>query len=177
MVCYGFPVKEEHLDELLYPPLKHDTRVVKRLAHDKRDILEWIEKRHPGEFEKIKALIDKYPRLTDTTFPEEISKKVKEASVEFKKYMKERYMDPRNLPDNLHFIHNFKDGDVNIICFDFNNVRVVESSVIDGWERICRLDSPFIEEMLEKYGALVSRVGVPGYNKNKKQLKAIFERK
>jgi hypothetical protein len=91
--------------------------------------------------------------------------------------MKRRYLDPSNLPGNLHFINNFEDGAVDIVCFDFNNVRVVESSAIENWELICRLDSPLIEEMLEKYGAFFSRVGVPGCNRNQKQLKAIFEKK
>ena len=106
--------------------------MVERLADDKDYILRWVEKRQPEGLEKLKELIVNYPRLNYTTFPEEVFRKIKSASADFTKYMEKRYLEFSNLPDNLHLIYNFKDGDVNIICFDFDNVRVVESSVIDG---------------------------------------------
>jgi len=50
------------------------------------------------------------------------------------------------------------------ICFDFNNVRSIGLDHLAKWKRICRLDSPFVEDMLQKYGSHVFRIGTPDWN-------------
>jgi hypothetical protein len=57
------------------------------------------------------------------------------------------------------------------ICLDFNNVESVEiTEVKDKWKRLSRIDSPYIEEILQKYGSLVSRVGTLQINRSPFQL-------
>jgi hypothetical protein len=92
-------------------------------------------------------------------------------------FLKERYIARKqNLPDNFHIIWNFKDEKETFgICFDFNNVRSMEKDNVRKWKRICRLDSPFVEEILEKYGKLVSRIGTLEINRSPDQLRASLE--
>ena len=55
------------------------------------------------------------------------------------------------------------------IIFDFNKVNYYELKFDDdetpimpvNWKRICRLDSPIIEDVLQKYSSYCSRIGVP----------------
>jgi len=101
--------------------------------------------------------------------------KAKKTLNKIEKYMKERYFQEANLPETLFVLWNFcHDGETLGICFDFNNVQSIKINEIN-WQRISRLDSPFIEEMLEKYGSVVSRVGTMEINMNKYQLSKTLE--
>ena len=82
--------------------------------------------------------------------------------------VRQRYFDFNftKLPMRIHRVAHFVDK-LNTepfgICFDFNNVRSVPIDHLKNWERVCRLDSPFIEDMLQKYGSQAFRIGVPDW--------------
>lgn len=78
---------------------------------------------------------------------------------EIAKYIEKRYL-KEPLPDSLPILWNFTKKEQGI-CLDFNNVQSVDKNEIKKWKRIARLDSPYIEEMLQRYGSLVSRIGTP----------------
>ena len=69
------------------------------------------------------------------------------------------------LPDRfyiLRFVH--ADGAHFHLLIDLHSVRSVPvMEVEEEWKqrRICRLDSPYIEDLLQRYAALSARVGVP----------------
>ena len=175
MVCYGFPVLEKYLDSPNFPPMKHDKKVVERLENDKQKLLKWVEKRHPNNASSFQELLHKYPRITSSILPNAITEKVKEKRKNFLKWMQKRYLEEGELPENLYTLWHFiEEKSAYPICFDFNNVACIEFQHLKKWKRICRLDFPFIEEMIEKYGTLVSRIGVPRFNKSPKQLNRIF---
>jgi len=73
-----------------------------------------------------------------------------------------------NLPKKFYSLLNFKDNSKYFgLCFDFQHVSFVDKSDFEAKNkenRICRLDSPFIEDLLQKYGAYSTRLGVPGVN-------------
>ena len=174
-VCYGFPLVNIYFDDPNFPPLKHDKNVVKRIANDKESLSKWVERRHPENVELLKSLIEKYPKLQNDEFHEAVSEKIEKKRQEFMKYMKKRYLDQPQLTENLYSLWNFEDGSNHPICFDFNNINNIGLSEIHKWNRICRLDSPFIEDMLEKYGAFVSSLGIPCFNKSQNQLNILFK--
>nr|ADP09432.1 hypothetical protein E6-3G_17 [uncultured marine crenarchaeote E6-3G] len=55
------------------------------------------------------------------------------------------------------------------VIFDFNRVNYCELKLDDDgipimpvtWKRVCRLDSPIIEDVLQKYSSYCSRIGIP----------------
>jgi hypothetical protein len=47
------------------------------------------------------------------------------------------------------------------VCFDLNKVASVGRDELLKWKRIARLDSPYIDNMLQRYGALAFRIGTP----------------
>lgn len=64
------------------------------------------------------------------------------------------------------------------ICLDFNDVRSLPfAEIYDNWKnkktwkRVSRIDSPFIEEILQRYGTLVSRIGTFQINRSPLKLK------
>lgn len=61
-----------------------------------------------------------------------------------------------------HFLDDAKD-DSRTLIIDFQSVRSLEPSSLSTskWEHIVRLDSPFIEDLLQKYGTYSYRLGVP----------------
>jgi hypothetical protein len=87
--------------------------------------------------------------------------------------LKERYIARKqNLPDHLYLLWNFRDGKETLgICFNFHDVRSIEKEELKKWKRLCRLDSPFVEEILERYGKLVSRIGALEINRSPEQLR------
>jgi|GEM_PF-2751907 len=77
------------------------------------------------------------------------------------------------LPDKFYILHFLKESIDNSVYFhlllDFQNVdsfkveldnngKVVKPS---GWDRICRIDSPWIDDILQKYASLSARIGTP----------------
>lgn len=87
-------------------------------------------------------------------------------------YMKERYFGDAKLPENLFVLWNFShEGETSAVCFDFNNVKSTEIEELQDLERVARLDSPFIDNLLAKYGSVTSQIGTMEINKNPSQLK------
>jgi len=84
---------------------------------------------------------------------------------ELRDFVKERYFNYKtDLGLRFHRIKHFHDQGESIgICFDFNNVKSVPIEGIRASDRVCRLDSPFIEDMLQKYGAQSFRIGTPDW--------------
>ena len=79
---------------------------------------------------------------------------------------RERYLSGSKLCESLYTLYNIKEENSFIkICFDFNNVKSIEINQLANWKRICRLDSPFIEELLQKYGNHAFRIGTMPINK------------
>ncbi|MFB0520605.1 MAG: hypothetical protein ACETWD_04135 [Desulfatiglandales bacterium] len=78
-----------------------------------------------------------------------------------------------DLPERFHILYFLKmsrdAGDHFHVLFDFSRIdslacRVDVSQnfrVPRGWQRVCRLDSPYIEDLLQKYSTFSSRVGTP----------------
>lgn len=87
---------------------------------------------------------------------EEYAKKLEN---KFKKKFKNRF----------HFLWNFSEVDDKYfgLCFDFQKAKSISTKYFVGKKttRICRLDSPFIDEMLQKFGNYSSRIGTPEVNK------------
>jgi hypothetical protein len=63
-------------------------------------------------------------------------------------------------------LHNLKEEQTFIkLCFDFNNIKSLEEAQLKEWTRIGRLDSPFLEELLQKYSNQAFRIGTMPINK------------
>ena len=126
LMCFGFAVKEECIEDTTYPPYVIDPSVSKKISN-----MEWTR-------DRLRA------------------------------YVKERYLaGGQSLPDRLYRVRHFADdmkGQPFDICFDFNNVRTVPPEDLKKWKRICRLDSPFIDEMMQKYGTQAGRIGTPDWS-------------
>lgn len=71
----------------------------------------------------------------------------------------------KNLPLRIYPLWHFKDGSNYFgLCFDFQNVCSIELNEINSENRICRLDSPIVEDMLQRYGSYAFRIGAPDSN-------------
>ena len=97
---------------------------------------------------------------------------------EIRNCLKSRYITRKEkLPDSLSVIWNFKGEDgIQGICLDFNNVKSVETETVKAWKRVCRIDSPFIEEIQEKYSRFASHVGTLDINRSPDELRASVEK-
>lgn len=116
---------------------------------------------------KEECLVDKeYPPYVVDDF---VAKKLASASIfEAAQLVRQRYFDfdSTNLPMRMHRVPHFADNTNDEpfgICFDFSNVRSLPVDDLKKWQRICRLDSPFIEDMLQKYGSHAFRIGIPDW--------------
>ena len=79
-----------------------------------------------------------------------------------KRYLKEP-------PDSIPILWNFGAKEIGL-CLDFNNVASVRKEEVKVPDRIARIDSPYIEEILHKYGNLVSRIGTLEINRSPTQI-------
>jgi hypothetical protein len=69
-----------------------------------------------------------------------------------------------DLPQNIYSLPFFPTNDTfSWLLVDLSLVEAVRSDhfAARGWKRICRLDSPYIEDLMHHYAALSERVGVP----------------
>jgi hypothetical protein len=100
-----------------------------------------------------------------TALTSDTSKDPDQKKQELRSYVKDRYFNYRtDLGLRLYRIKHFADHNESMgICFDFNNVKSLPIDGIGPSERVGRLDSPFIEDMLQKYGAQSFRIGVPDW--------------
>lgn len=141
-VAYAFPLKESYLRDPEYPPYMSDPPLMKRL----------------------KNLQDSRRLGGESTPFTEVSGDILEKA-------KERFFNPkfRDLPDWFHqfwaFIDKERQSEPFAICFNFNNVRTVDLKEInEKWTRVCRLDSPYLESMLVKFGSHSFGIGAPVWN-------------
>lgn len=75
------------------------------------------------------------------------------------------------LPDSLFVLWNFSpETGIFGLCLDFNNIKSVELVEVNKWNRISRIDSPYIEEILQKYASNASRIGTLEINRSPFQL-------
>lgn len=89
--------------------------------------------------------------------------------------LKKRYMlGTEQHGENLYSLWNVEiEGKAKGICFDFNNTITIDHDELirKKWKRLQRLDEPFCQQILEKYGRFISRVGIPEINLSPEQLK------
>jgi hypothetical protein len=76
-------------------------------------------------------------------------------------YLKARYIRSTNkLPDNLFKLLYFRSDDGTFgFCFNFNNIQSINIDELKKWKRRCRLNSPYIDEIVQKYVGIVQRIG------------------
>ncbi|GAI22192.1 unnamed protein product, partial [marine sediment metagenome] len=74
----------------------------------------------------------------------------------------------------LHFLKSSVDADDYFhLLIDFSMVQSEAKKsgegavrIPSGWHRICRLDSPYIEDLLQKYASISARIGTPDIPEN-----------
>ncbi|MCL0076987.1 hypothetical protein M1O12_03065 [Dehalococcoidia bacterium] len=78
-----------------------------------------------------------------------------------------------DLPERFHVLYFLRTspdaGDHFHLLFDFSRIDSLRCRrdgsgnfrVPRGWQRLCRLDSPYIDDLLQKYSTFSSRVGAP----------------
>jgi hypothetical protein len=107
------------------------------------------------------------PYKIDSTLTERRKKNPNEKIDTYKKFAKEHYSNNSKFCESLYMLHNLKEEESFIkLCFDFNNVKSLEEPLLlKEWNRIGRLDSPFLEELLQKYSNHAFRIGTMPINK------------
>jgi len=74
----------------------------------------------------------------------------------------------KSLPKRLHLLWNFSEKDDKYfgLCFDFQRVGSIAKEEYNKLKkyRICRLDFPFIHELVQKFANYNSRIGIPIVN-------------
>ena len=108
-----------------------------------------------------------YPLLTED--PEIAGKEGDEAKKDAitKKYLKGK----GTISDRFYLLWNFRKiwdrSEYTGVCFDFKNVHAHRYSEFKekALKRVCRLDSPFVDLMLQRFGFYSSRMGQPDINK------------
>lgn len=94
------------------------------------------------------------------------NKNPKEDINTFKQFAKNHYYSSPKLCESLYMLHHFVEQEETVtLCFDFNNVKTVDEAQLEKWHRISRLDSPFVEELLQKYASHAFRIGTMPINK------------
>ncbi|NQS90391.1 hypothetical protein HQ584_11445 [Patescibacteria group bacterium] len=78
----------------------------------------------------------------------------------------------KNLPLRFYILHYFKEskdkiGYMNILA-DMSHIESFDD-IPRKWKRICRLNSPRIDDLIQKYSSFSSRVGVPDIPENVKK--------
>lgn len=123
-------------------------------------------------YSKDKTLAQAMKRLTEKKDKDAIQKlsgMAERAFINDAGYVEDRPWE--KIPEKFYKIWNFKESPTDEqfgICFDFQDVT---SYSIKDYEKletkpICRLDSPFIDLMLQKYGVFASRMGTPEINRS-----------
>jgi hypothetical protein len=82
---------------------------------------------------------------------------------------------PYLIPAKFYRLWNYKlsreDRDT-LLCFDFQEIMKLsrEELAEKGFKKVKRLDSPFIDDMLLRFGSFSSRMGVPNVNRSPSRL-------
>ncbi len=80
---------------------------------------------------------------------------------------RKRYLTGENkAPERIYFLRYFLDEEndyTRTFIVDFQSIHSIRSALFQKleWKRIIRLDSPYIEDLLQKYGAYAFRLGTP----------------
>ena len=135
LLCLGFPLDERLFQDPKYPPYIRDYHLKEKLE---------------------KALATGSSNAKGSAVPDHIVS-----------YLKARYLDPNSEsppPVRFHVTRNLIEDNAKepfAVCFDLNKVASVGRDELLKWKRIARLDSPYIDNMLQRYGALAFRIGTP----------------
>ncbi len=147
-ICFGFSIEREKFENRDYPPYKIDPFIAEKVKslELKKTIAEEQKKLEPNRTENIDASIKNEEALL-----------IRKAC--------EHYTEG-GLYESLYVLHNVKENNSFLqICFDFNNMKTIEKDKLIKCKRICRLDSPFLEELLQRYGNHAFRIGTMPINK------------
>ncbi|MDG6996353.1 MAG: hypothetical protein JRN52_10560, partial [Nitrososphaerota archaeon] len=135
MICYGNCVNNELIETLEFPLYKKDPMLVEITNNPTLDAVK-----------KKKMLLSTAKR---------------------------RYIDGKNKPARFYLLHHFvADSEQKpvTLCFDFQEMSSLapidlnHGELAKDWKRISRLDSPYMEIMLQNFGAYLSRIGAPSIN-------------
>lgn len=80
-----------------------------------------------------------------------------------------------DLPQNIYPLPFFPAPDTfSWLLVDLSQVEAMrlDDFTDRGWKRICRLDSPYIEDLLQRFAALSARVGVPAIPREVREAEA-----
>lgn len=136
MICRGAGVSPELLDSLDHPLYEKDPA--------------------------LKAIADR-PDLTSEQKKQKLIQAAKERYIESGKHkIPERFYLLR------HLMHPRREKPL-ILCIDFQEMHSVSSfdldkGIIESMERISRLDTPYMDVLLQAFGSYLSRIGVPAVN-------------
>lgn len=120
--------------------------------------------------DKGSILYKKDPRLLELAEAAEraTSKKSREKTKNrYQSRMRTYLVDDTGIPEHLNILRHVRSSsDFIDICFDLEEVetRPIAQLEQEGWTRICRLDTPYVEAMLQHLGKHLSRIGVPEAN-------------
>jgi hypothetical protein len=143
LVCSGCALRKKFFKDVNYPLYTKDRML----------------------YQTMKRLLEKKDKKAIHT----LSGMLERAYIQEKGYLEDRPWD--RTPDKFYRIWNFREnptGEQFGICFDFQDVT---SYTIEEYKKlktkpVCRLDSPFINLMLQKYGVYASRMGTPEINRS-----------
>lgn len=115
---------------------------------------ELLDKNHP--LYKIKPTFS----LSDTGDPKEDEKKMQKDLNQLLKNSKLK--SPR-----YYKLKNFKEKDSDeyiTLVFDFQRIGSIKKCIFESMQgdRLARLDSPYVEDILQNYGSFSTRLGIPG---------------
>lgn len=126
-------------------------------------------KRRPLDFIKIISSIRiNHDDLTDLERLNEIKTKLK-IKARRKEVPKAILVGTRALPERFYVLKYIKDSQTGLLfhlAVDFqrvSNLPFSETAVSleeQGWKRVCRIDTPIIDNLLQEYSAYSSRIGI-----------------
>jgi len=122
---------------------------------------------------KFKQISD-YDREGEENVPQVVRKfGKKDGKYRDKKTVLEMLFSKRRLPDKFYILYFIKESTGNNVyshlLLDFQNVESFKVELDadgkvakpSGWNRICRIDSPWIDDILQKYASVSARIGTP----------------
>lgn len=112
--------------------------------------------------------LNQYDTQSEDVAPAVIKlKKVKRGNYKNRKNVVQAIIEGSDLPSNLHVLHFFRmpgEPEYYHLIVDFS--MVVSRRCRDGvvtvpakWKRVARVDSPYMEDLLQKYATFASRIG------------------
>lgn len=81
--------------------------------------------------------------------------------------LKKKLLKGEGFQDHLQVLRHIKSGAGFVdVCFDFEDTAVKSLADLqrEGWKRVTRLDTPYVEALLQDFGEHLSRIGVPEAN-------------